>query len=177
MREYIENTYTWRISLPVIHQWRGHFAFIVRWKKKGAFRSLLADSVRKIRGRPFSGGSDPSKPSESSLNTAAISREGHQTARGPPTKLWFPYAPITDPSTGHVLSRGFLSTLLLPESPAPRPRFGSPSLANNLCGAFLWPLIDVDLFIGLLRTRGKTLGALCVRLLCVDSGEIWWTIS
>lgn len=143
-------------------------------RKKKCALALLSPIPSEIspdfRVRPFLGSSDPSKPRRSeSLNTAAISREGHHTTRESPTELWFPYAPITDPSTGHVLS---LASLILPPSFAPprtTPSFGLPS--QTISVGHFWPLIDVDLFVGLARTRGET-WARCVRVYSVDSGEI-----
>lgn len=94
-------------------QFQEHFGFRV-WPFSGQLRSI------KARRRE-------------SLNTAAISREGHQTARGPSTELWFPYAPIIDPSIGYALSLVSLIPPMLTHHALVR----LTSLANNLRGAFL----------------------------------------
>lgn len=121
--------------------------------------NLFSQSSPEHSGQPFCG-SDLSMPAEAK---ARISREGRTiTRRGPPggnspPELWFPYAPITEPST--------IMFVLVYFNPAHAPLSASRPSQTISVGHF-WPLMDVDLLMGLSHgeaTFAVRWTAVCVR--------------
>lgn len=146
-----------------------HSTLIVRWKNARLLSSRrFPENIRDF-GVGHSWVTSIHQSRRESLNTAAISREGYHTARGPSMELWFPYAPITHLRLCPPV--GFSH----PSHSRTTPQFSLHPSQTISVGHF-WLLIDVDLLIRLARARGET-WARCVRVCRVDSGEIWWTIS